>query len=283
MKYRSVISADLLQQHLADPAWRIVDCRFNLKAPDEGMSLYRMEHIPNAIYAHLEHDLSAPVSKTSGRHPLQDVNQFKRKLGAWGITHNTQVVVYDDAAGSYAARLWWMLRWLGHESVAVLDGGFTTWKQQGLPTTAVVPHINAVTFTGEPDMKMLVDSKTLERRLRESGICLVDVRDARRYLGLEEPIDNIAGHIPGAINIPWKTNIADNGLFQSKAQLHDHYMNVLRVTPGENIVFMCGSGVTACHSLLALDYIGVTGARLYPGSWSEWITDPSRPVEKSGE
>ncbi|MCI0507416.1 MAG: sulfurtransferase [Gammaproteobacteria bacterium] len=283
MIYSSVISADLLQQHLADPAWRIVDCRFNLKAPDEGMSLYRMEHIPNAVYAHLERDLSAPVNKTSGRHPLPDVNPFKRKLGAWGITHNTQVAVYDDAAGSYAARLWWMLRWLGHEAVAILDGGFTAWKRQGLPTTAVVPHFNAVTFTGEPDIKMQVDSNTLERHLRESGICLVDVRDERRYLGLEEPIDRIAGHIPGAINIPWKTNIDDNSLFLTKAQLYDQYRNILCDTDGENIVFMCGSGVTACHSLAVLNYIGVSGARLYPGSWSEWITDPSRPVEKSKE
>ncbi|WP_455206507.1 sulfurtransferase [Kaarinaea lacus] len=279
MKYRSIISADLVQQHLNDPDWRIVDCRFNLKAPDEGLAMYHMEHLPNAVYAHLDNDLSGPISKSSGRHPLPDVNQFKQKLGAWGIDNDKQVVVYDDAAGSYAARLWWMLRWLGHEAVAVLDGGFTVWKQQGLPTTVVAPKVDPTTFVGEPNMDMLVNSKTLEENLRAPSVSLIDVRDPRRYLGLEEPIDKIAGHIPGAINIPWKTNIADTGMYLSKAQLHDHYINVLREASSKKLVFMCGSGVTACHSLVALEYIGIPGARLYPGSWSEWIADPDRPVE----
>ncbi|HEY5602643.1 MAG TPA: sulfurtransferase [Gammaproteobacteria bacterium] len=281
MNHGSIISADLLQRHLSNPAWRIVDCRFNLIAPDDGLAQYQIEHIPNAVYAHLKHDLSAPVSSSTGRHPLPDVEQFKRKLGAWGIDNSTQVVAYDDAAGSFAARLWWLLRWLGHKSVAVLDGGFTVWKQRSMPTTAQVPQFAPVAFAGKPDLSMLVDTGSLEQRLKVSDVYLVDVRDPRRYLGLEEPIDTIAGHIPGAKNIPWKTNIDNKGLFLPKAQLQTHYSNLLRESPVENLVFMCGSGVTACHSLLALDYLGLSGAKLYAGSWSEWITDPARAVERS--
>jgi len=283
MTYRTIISSDLLQQHLNDPNWRIVDCRYNLMKPDEGLSLYQMEHIPNAIYAHLAHDLSSPVNKTSGRHPLPDVEMFKLKLGTWGIDHEKQVVVYDDAAGSYAARLWWMLRWLGHDSVAVLDGGYSIWKQQGLPTTNIIPLIEPVTFTGNPNTGMLVNSDVLQEQLGKSCVRLIDVRDPQRYSGLEEPIDKIAGHVPGAINLPWKNNVGDNGMYLSRAQLHDQYSKLLQNTVDKDIVFMCGSGVTACHSLVAMEYIGITGAKLYPGSWSEWITDSNRPVATSEE
>ncbi|MEJ2181838.1 MAG: sulfurtransferase [Gammaproteobacteria bacterium] len=213
MNFRSIISADIVQQHLHNAQWRIVDCRFNLNIPDEGFALYQMEHIPNAVYAHLDHDLSSPVTTNSGRHPLPEVEKFKQKLGNWGIDKNTQVVVYDDSAGSR-------------------------------------------TF-------------------------LIDVRDPNRFHGIEEPIDKVAGHIPGAINFPWKNNITGDGLYQPKALLHDQYKKIICETPGDNIVFMCGSGVTACHSLLALEYIGISGAKLYPGSWSEWISNPDRPVEPS--
>lgn len=281
MSYRSLISADIVQKNLNNAQWRIVDCRFNLKDPDEGLALYQMEHIPNAVYAHLDHDLSSPVTEKSGRHPLPDVKQFKQTLGNWGINKDTQVIVYDDAAGSYAARLWWMLRWLGHDSVAVLDGSFSSWKQQGLPLTIDIPQISSTTYIGEPNMDMLVDSDTVQQGLAESRTLLIDVRDPKRYQGLEEPIDKVAGHIPGALNVPWKNNIAANGLYLPKAQLYDHYIKVLRDTPIDNIVFMCGSGVTACHSLLALEYIGISGAKLYPGSWSAWISEPDHPVDTS--
>lgn len=279
MAYRTLISADIVQQNLSNKQWRIVDCRFNLKDPGEGMALYQMQHIPQAVYAHLDHDLSSPVTANSGRHPLPAVEQFKQTLGNWGITNDVQVVVYDDAAGSYAARLWWMLRWLGHDSVAVLDGGFSSWKQQGLPVTADIPRFSSTTYIGKPNLEMLIDSDKLQERLAQSQSLLIDVRDPNRYQGIEEPIDKVAGHIPGSINIPWKINIAENGLFLPKAQLHDYYKKLLRNQPIENTVLMCGSGVTACHSLLALEYIGISGARLYPGSWSEWISDPNRPIE----
>jgi thiosulfate/3-mercaptopyruvate sulfurtransferase len=281
MNFRSIISADIVQQHLHNAQWRIVDCRFNLNIPDEGFALYQMEHIPNAVYAHLDHDLSSPVTTNSGRHPLPEVEKFKQKLGNWGIDKNTQVVVYDDSAGSYAARLWWMLRWMGHDSVAVLNGGFSSWKKQGLPVTSDIPHISGTTYTGEPNMQMLVESDELQRELVHSRTFLIDVRDPNRFHGIEEPIDKVAGHIPGAINFPWKNNITGDGLYQPKALLHDQYKKIICETPGDNIVFMCGSGVTACHSLLALEYIGISGAKLYPGSWSEWISNPDRPVEPS--
>ena len=281
MNFRSIISADIVQQHLHHAQWRVVDCRFNLKIPDEGFALYQMEHIPNAVYAHLDHDLSSPVTSSSGRHPLPEVEKFKQKLGNWGIDKNTQVIVYDDSAGSYAARLWWMLRWVGHDSVAVLNGGFSSWKKQSLPVTSGIPHFSSTTFTGEANMEMLVESDKLQQELVHSRTLLIDVRDPNRFNGIEEPIDKIAGHIPGAINIPWKNNITEDGLFQPKALLHDQYKKIICETPGDNIVFMCGSGVTACHSLLALEYIGISGAKLYPGSWSEWISNPDRPVEPS--
>ena len=185
MNYSSIISADVVYQNINNAQWRIIDCRFNLNVPDEGLALYKMEHIPNAQYAHLDHDLSSPVSASSGRHPLPDAEKFKQKLGSWGITRNTQVVVYDDAAGSYAARLWWMLRWLGHDSIAVLDGGFSTWKQQGLPITAEIPQIASTNYIGDPNMDMLIDSEKLQAQLAQPQTLLIDVRDPNRYQGLE--------------------------------------------------------------------------------------------------
>lgn len=279
MEYSSIISSDILYQHLDDPQWRIVDCRFNLLAPNEGRGLYAIEHLPNALYAHLDEDLSSPVTDTSGRHPLPDVEQLKTKLGAWGINSQTQVVAYDDAGGSYAARLWWLLHWLGHNKAAVLDGGFSIWKKQGLPTTAEPSHVSPTTFKGEPDHKMLVTTDQLQHQLAHSDACIIDVRDPERFHGVREPIDTVAGHIPGAVNIPWKSNIDGNGLFLPKGQLYDQYKRLLHTHTANEITFMCGSGVTACHGLLVLDYIGANDARLYPGSWSEWIRDPARPIE----
>jgi len=281
MTFNSIIDADELFKHLDDPAFRIIDCRYNLNATEEGLALYNIEHIPNAVYAHLKRDLSSPVTKTSGRHPLPDVTTLKLTLGHWGIDDTVQVVVYDNAAGSYAARLWWLLRWLGHNKVAVLNGGYDIWKRQGMPITAEIPQVSPRTFDGTPDMTMIADTRAVEELLTLPKTQLIDVRDPERYQGRIEPIDKIAGHIPGAINVPWKKNIDENGLYLSKAQLYDHYKSILHVSNMENTVFMCGSGVTACHSLVALTYIGMTGSKLYPGSWSEWITDPEHPVAAS--
>ena len=279
MKYHSIINADELAKHLGDPSWRIVDCRYNLNAIDEGLAQYNIEHIPYAVYAHLKYDLSSPVTEKTGRHPLPDIKKLKQTFGDWGIDDTIQVVVYDNAAGSYAARLWWLLRWLGHDNVAVLNGGFDIWKQQGLPVTSEIPQIPETTFIGQPDMTMVADTQAVEQLLEQSDTNLIDVRDPKRFQGQTEPIDRIAGHIPGAINVPWKSNTDENGLYLAKAQLHDFYKTILHGIPPDKTVFMCGSGVTACHTLVALEYIGIKGARLYPGSWSEWIADPKHPVQ----
>jgi len=279
MNYTSLVSAEDVLNHLDNPHWRIVDCRFDLKDKHLGYEKYKLGHIPNAIYADLKKDLSSPVSEQSGRHPLPEVSAIIQKLGSWGISSQTQVVVYDDAHGSFAGRLWWLLNWLGHENVAVLNGGFGYWENLNYPITTDIPQIEPTTFTGRPDMSMIADMPVIENSLTNDKLLLIDVRDPERYAGHVEPIDKIAGHVPGAINVPWKTNIDENGLYYSKAQLKDHYSQLLVDMGAKDLVFMCGSGVTACHSLLAMKYIGISGAKLYPGSWSEWIQNPSHPVE----
>ena len=219
MSYSSIISTDILFQQIFNPDWQVIDCRFNLKNPAEGQALYQMGHIPHAIYAHLDHDLSSIVTTNSGRHPLPDVSTFQKTLGKWNIKPETQVVVYDDSAGSYAARLWWMLRWMGHKSVAVLNGGFSHWQKQGLPVSIDSPlKGNINNFEGHPDMGMLIDSDSLQKCLLEKQCLLIDVRDSNRFKGIDEPIDKVAGHIPGAINMPWKNNIGEDGLLLQKAE-----------------------------------------------------------------
>lgn len=281
MNFTSIVSAEDTFRNVNEPNWRIFDCRFDLKDDSIGFAKYKSGHIPNAIFADLHKDLSAPVTNNSGRHPLPDVHDISHKLGLWGVDSNTQVVVYDDVYGSYAARLWWMLRWLGHKNVAVLNGGLTEWERLHLPVTKVIAEPKSTTFIAKPDMSMIADVSTIEKSISSEKIMLIDVRDSDRYQGIREPIDKIAGHIPGAINIPWKTNLDPSGQYLEKANLLPHYLKILDKTDTETIVFMCGSGVTACHSLVALEYLDLPAAKLYPGSWSEWIRNPDHPVESS--
>lgn len=281
MNHTSLISAEVTLEHLNDPNWRIIDCQFDLKDKNIGLQNYKSEHIPGAIYADLDLDLSSTITSNSGRHPLPEPAHILQKFGKWGIQPTTQVVVYDNAFGSFAARLWWLLKWMGHESVAVLNGGLHYWKQQQYPLTQDIFTPPVIDFSGNPNTQMAVDTKNLLATLQQSNLTLIDVRDPERFNGTYEPIDKVAGHIPGAINIPWKTNLDQQGLYLSNDQLLLHYKEILQNQDSKNIVFMCGSGVTACHSLVAMHSIGITDAKLYPGSWSEWIQDPSRPV-KSG-
>lgn len=281
MHFTSIISAENTFQNLANPNWRVFDCRFDLQDENAGLTKYKLRHIPGAIYADLNKDLSAPVSDNSGRHPLPDIQDITHKFGLWGVTPETQVVVYDDVYGSYAARLWWMLRWLGHKNVALLNGGLTEWERLQLPVTKDITEPQVTTFTGKPDMSMIAEVSLIEQSLSSPNIALIDVRDPDRYQGLREPIDKIAGHVPGAINIPWKTNLDENGLYLEKARLLPHYSETIHETDSNALVFMCGSGVTACHSLVALEILGFRGAKLYPGSWSEWIQNPGHPVAPS--
>lgn len=281
MIYTSLVRADVTLEHINDTEWRIIDCRFDLKDKNAGLQHYREAHIPSAIYADLDKDLSSPVRPGTGRHPLPAIDDISRKLGEWGISATTQVVVYDDVSGSYAARLWWLLKWLGHQKVAILDGGLSYWKQQGYPLNNEIPDVIPASFQARPDMSMIIDTEALLKLLNSPSLTLVDVRDPARYTGAEEPIDKVAGHIPGSVNIPWKSNLDENGLYRNKTDLESLYSHFLINQETQNTVFMCGSGVTACHSLVALHYLGKSDVKLYPGSWSEWIEDPARPVEKS--
>jgi thiosulfate/3-mercaptopyruvate sulfurtransferase len=270
----------VLARHLDDPNWVVVDCRFVLTDPDAGRRAYAAGHIPGARYAHLNEDLSSPVTAVSGRHPLPKPPQLAVKLGAWGIDDDKQVVVYDDTFGAMASRLWWLLRWLGHEKVAVLDGGLPKWQRDKLPVTAELPVIRPAVFQARPDDASWVDADAVSRGLKAGSVRLLDARAEERFTGEIEPLDKVAGHVPGAVNAPYEDNLDFSGELLSDEALREHYGALLEGKAPENVVVMCGSGVTACHNLLAMEHAGLRGARLYAGSWSEWIADPGRPVAR---
>lgn len=274
--YRTLIDVESLN---ALEAPLILDCRFNLADPSAGERAYADGHIPGAIYAHLDRDLSASITPQSGRHPLPDPARLYAKLQAAGLTSGRQVVVYDDAGGATAARAWWLLRWLGHGAVAVLDGGCQAWREAGGDWTATASATlkaeKGVAIT--PVAGMLMEVAGLQRALTADQVLLVDARAAERYRGEVEPIDAVAGHVPGAINAPLTDNLVE-GRFLPREQLRQHWLSRLDGWAPESVVQMCGSGVTACHNLLAMEHAGLSGARLYAGSWSEWIRDPKRPV-----
>ena len=283
MKYTSLVSADELAQHINDPEWIVFDCRFTLTDPDSGYRAYLVNHIPGARYAHLNDDLSAEVTATSGRHPLPDPAVLAKKLGAWGVSSNTQVLVYDDSFGAMAGRMWWLLRWLGHDAVALLDGGIQRWTKQKHPLTSDLPVIAAANFEAQPIKEMWVDAECIEKAMGSNECLIIDARSEERFSGEREPLDKVAGHIPGSVNFPFEDNLDIDSTFMSAEELRATYLDLLNGVDPSRVVHMCGSGVTACHSLIAMEHAGLKGARLYPGSWSEWITDPSRPVETGDE
>ena len=282
MAYSTLVTTTALARHLDDPEWAVFDCRFQLADPAAGRRAYQRSHIPGACYADLDQDLSGPVTADSGRHPLPDPAELARRLGAWGVNENTQVVAYDDAGGAIAARLWWLLRWLGHEKAALLDGGLDQWRRDGHPVTDRVAARTPRTFTGRANPDGAVDTEALSAALAAGNCRLVDARGAERFRGEHEPIDPVAGHVPGAVNVPYSRNLDAHGCFRSAAELQALYAGELGTAPAGEVVTMCGSGVTACHTLLALEIAGWEGARLYAGSWSEWIRDPARPVADAG-
>lgn len=279
MTYTTLIPADQLAAHIRESDWVIVDCRFTLADPAAAEAEYHGAHIAGAVYAHLERDLSGLVTATSGRHPLPDPARLAERLSAWGIGAGTQVVTYDAAGGAMAAaRLWWLLRWLGHTAVAVLDGGWQAWQQQGLPLDDQPPANRRGEFRIQRRDELLIDAAGVRALLaRQAGSRLLDARTPERFHGINEPIDPVAGHIPGAINLPFTGNLAADGRFLPAAHLHARLGKLAE--EGSELICMCGSGVTACQNLLALEHAGVRGAKLYSGSWSEWISDPARPVQ----
>ncbi len=276
----TLVDTETLARYLNDTRWVVFDCRFTLTDPGAGRRAYAAGHIPGARYAHLEEDLSSPVGPTTGRHPLPDPTTLARKLGVWGVGNTKQVVVYDDSFGAVAARLWWLLRWLGHDAVALLDGGFSKWLREGRPVTAEPPHVTPARFEPRLRDELWVDSQFVARAAMDNAHIVLDARAEERFRGEVEPLDKVAGHIPGAINRPYEDNLDLSGEFLSDEALREDYAELLGGMPPERVIVMCGSGVTACHNLLAMEHAGLKGARLYAGSWSEWITDPSRPVAK---
>ena len=259
----------------------VLDCRHELSQPHWGDHAYADGHIPGAIRAHLDRDLSAPITPGTGRHPLPDAAKFAKTLGRWGVAPDTQVVTYDQGNGAYAARAWWMLRSVGHTRVAVLDGGFAAWQEAGLPVTREPAQPRtARSFVARPGGRAPLTAAEVQQGLVSRAIQLIDARGADRFAGENETIDPVAGHVPGALNRPFARNLDARGRFLPPAELRAQWNAVLGGNRAEDVVTMCGSGVTACHNLLALEVAGLTGARLYPGSWSEWIRDPARPVAR---
>ena len=277
MSHTTLIDASTLHAHRNDPNWVVMDCRFSLADPEAGRRAYRDSHLPGAHYAHLDEDLSDPITPTTGRHPLPDPERLAQKLGEWGIGHDTQVVAYDDMGGMLAAaRLWWLLRWLGHTACAVLDGGLPAWRRAGLPLTAEIPAARPTAFVSRPDDRLWMST---EQVLTLSATeVLLDARAAARYRGEMEPIDPVAGHIPGALNLPTDGNLTPEGHFLPVAALRERFAAALNDRSPATVIHACGSGVTACHNLLAMEAAGLGGSRLYAGSWSEWIRDPQRAV-----
>ena len=271
-----LVSTGELEKNLR--SWRAFDCRHDLMKPDLGEQQYLEAHIPGALFAHLDRDLSAPRDGRNGRHPLPYPGAFLAWLGQQGLRPQDAVVCYDAGTGTVAARLWWMLRWAGHEKVAVLDGGLAKWRAEGRPLTADIPRFAHTSYPVRMRLEETVGAGVVEANKGE--LLLLDARAPVRFRGEQEPIDPVAGHIPGARNRFCNDNIDAAGVFKSPAQLKQEFQQILGGTAPGKVVNYCGSGVAACHNLLAMEVAGLPGAKLYAGSWSDWITDPKRPVAR---
>ncbi|WP_295993579.1 sulfurtransferase [Rugamonas sp.] len=278
--HTTLIDAATLAPHVTDPAWVILDCRHDLMNPDAGRDGYAIGHIQNAQFAGIDDELSGAKTGADGvfhgRHPLPDRAALIEALRDWGINDDTQVVAYDAHGGMYAARLWWLLRWIGHPAVAVLDGGLAAWQSQGLPLVTPVAARPRGHLGEKPTLTKTVTVAEVLANLRSHARTVVDARAPERYRGENETIDPVGGHIPGAKNRFFKDNLAPDDRFKTAAQLKLEWAAIAE--PATAAIMQCGSGVTACHNLLALEVAGLPGAALYPGSWSEWCADPARPV-----
>jgi thiosulfate/3-mercaptopyruvate sulfurtransferase len=281
--HHTLIGTQELARQLEDPLWRVVDCRFSLLDPARGRGDHARGHVPGAVYAHLDEDLSAPVQPgRTGRHPLPEPDDLARRLGEWGIDGSTQVVAYDDGSGGVAARLWWLLRWLGHDAAAVLDGGWAAWTAAGLPVDARQPAPPRRLFLPAPRPELLLPTSEVAAWAADGRHCLMDAREAPRYRGEAEPIDAVAGRIPGALSAPYLDNLGPDGRWLPAAALARRYRSILGPRAAADCAVYCGSGVTAAHDVLAMVHAGLGEPRLYAGSWSEWITDASRGVATGG-
>jgi thiosulfate/3-mercaptopyruvate sulfurtransferase len=282
MTWPMLVGAEQAAAHLADPRLRVFDCRYELARPAAGREAWLRSHLPGAVHVDLHHDLAGPTTARSGRHPLPSAGVFAARLRAWGVDEDSLLLAYDDASGLWAARFWWMTAvWLGHRHVALLDGGLRAWTGLGLPTTADVPPTPATgNFTARADDSRIADADATAAAALDAGSKVLDARAGERFRGEVEPIDPVAGHVPGALNLPSSSVTGPDGRFLAPAALAQVFGARLGgVSPAATIA-MCGSGVTACQLLFAMEHAGLPGARLYPGSWSEWSRNPERAIEK---
>lgn len=288
---QTLVDVNDLRANLASPDWVLFDCRFSLADSEAGLKSYHLDHIPNAHYADLNDDLSAPVvAGKTGRHPLPDMHRWIEKVRSWGVEPDAQIVAYDASGGPFAARLWWLFRYGGHRRVAVLDGGWRAWMNRKYPVTPDLPErVHESTYDARPSLTRTVDTEDLFEWVKGKGMRLLDAREAARYRGEEEPLDAVAGHIPGALCVPFGENLDKNGFFRPVDQLKARFDQYLVGASGcrtdgcrtdhQRVVCYCGSGVTAAHNILAMVHAGLQEPILYGGSWSEWILDPQRPIE----
>ena len=281
MSFSPLVSCTQLAEHLGDPDWRVFDCRHQLSDVAFGARAYAEGHLPGAYFLHLDRDLSSPMTGHNGRHPWPDAQRLAELLGAAGVSPKTQVVVYDDAGGMVAARLWYLLRWLGHERVALLDGGFGQWVKQGRPLSTELPTSAPGVFSESiAPRDTLLGADAVLAKIERGELLLVDARAPDRFRGENETIDPVGGHIPGARNRFFRDNLDADGLFRPAAELRSEFAELLAgFTPRQTVMY-CGSGASACVNLLAMEVAGLPGARLYAGSWSEWCSDPVRPVAR---
>ena len=276
MPYTTLISAAELSRELENCV--VIDCRFSLADTQLGEQQYQNGHIPGARYAHLDHHLSSPITPNSGRHPLPDFNQLIDQIRAWGVDNNSQVIAYDDANGAYSSRLWWLLRTLGHTRVAILEGGLQAWEAAGHALESALPDCQKTNFEAHLDHQAWWDIDELQQHLEAKDCVLIDARAKQRFDGISEPIDPVAGHIPGSVNLFIGDNLDSRGFFLKPERLREQYQQcIVDISPSQ-VIHSCGSGVFACIGILAMEVAGLRGSRLYPGSWSEWIRDPDRGV-----
>ncbi len=280
MHYTTLIPVAELARRLDDAQWVVCDCRHDLGDVELGRRAYREAHIPGARFLHLDDDLSGPRTGHNGRHPLPDPRALAIRLGECGIGNDMQVVAYDASVCFYATRLWWMLRWLGHTHAAVLDGGWQAWMENGHPATVDLPAVRPARFVARVQEHLAVDARFVLQHLDGAEVCVLDARSADRFRGENEVLDPVGGHIPGAVNRFFRDNIDAAGRFKPPEVLQGELQHVLGARAPAQVIHQCGSGVTACHNLLAMEHAGLSGSRLYPGSWSEWVSDPSRPVAR---
>lgn len=277
----SIVSKQWLLARMYEPDLIIVDCRFQLGSPKAGQDAFKASHIPGAIYLDLEEDLSAPIGEHGGRHPLPDPQTLAQRLSQVGISNSSHIIAYDDQGGMYASRLWWLLRWLGHDNVYVMDEGFTSWKEAGYPVTDAIAVQIPSTFQYRIRKDMVVDMQTVRLNLDNPSVLLVDSREPARYQGLQEPIDAKAGHIPNAINSLWKNVLKDqaSGSWKNEEELREHFAPITQALDyDKEVIVYCGSGVSACPNVLALYKLGYDQVKLYAGSWSDWISYSENPV-----